>query len=199
MPWPRSGSGGRPGPPLPFHNPSFCDSFPSALALGSNSFLPVCRRFRRRWLALPQLHFPSTFPILPSKSAGPTCPFCSATNEAILACIRSLMTSSFLATRSRADSPWRYLASSCSALLWYQRACDLVSGQTSTGHLGHQCSHAPGRPILHLVFVLPQTSAGKMFRPLALNDHATCSLLASNARPAFFGHLLCDRATLLCR
>src|SRR5512133_1303560 len=33
----------------------------------------------------------------------------------------------------------------------YQRACDLVSGQASTGHLGHQCSHAPGRPNLHLV------------------------------------------------
>ena len=33
----------------------------------------------------------------------------------------------------------------------YQRACDLISGQASTGHLGHQCSHAPGRPGLHLV------------------------------------------------
>jgi len=33
----------------------------------------------------------------------------------------------------------------------YQRACDLVTGQASMGHLGHQCSHAPGRPILHLV------------------------------------------------
>src|ERR1700687_521641 len=32
----------------------------------------------------------------------------------------------------------------------YQRACDLISGQASTGHPGHQCSHAPGRPILHL-------------------------------------------------
>src|SRR6202011_4072052 len=32
----------------------------------------------------------------------------------------------------------------------YQRACDLINGQASTGHLGHQCSHAPGRPILHL-------------------------------------------------
>jgi len=32
-----------------------------------------------------------------------------------------------------------------------QRACDLISGQTSAGHLGHQCSRAPGRPILHLV------------------------------------------------
>jgi len=51
------------------------------------------------------------------------------------------------------------------------------------GHLGHQCSHVPGRPILHLVFILSQTSAGKMFRRLALNDHATCSLLASNVRP----------------
>ena len=33
----------------------------------------------------------------------------------------------------------------------YQRACDLISGSASTGHWGHQCSHAPGRPILHLV------------------------------------------------
>jgi hypothetical protein len=32
----------------------------------------------------------------------------------------------------------------------YQRACDLINGQASTGHPGHQCSHAPGRPILHL-------------------------------------------------
>ena len=27
----------------------------------------------------------------------------------------------------------------------YQRACDLVSGQASTGHSGHQCSHAQDR------------------------------------------------------
>src|SRR5215472_3102951 len=33
----------------------------------------------------------------------------------------------------------------------YQRACDLITGKASRGHLGHQCSHAPGRPILHLV------------------------------------------------
>jgi hypothetical protein len=32
----------------------------------------------------------------------------------------------------------------------YQRACDLVNGQASTGHPGNQCSHAPGRPNLHL-------------------------------------------------
>jgi hypothetical protein len=33
----------------------------------------------------------------------------------------------------------------------YQRAYDLINGQASTGHSGHQCSHAPGRPNLHLV------------------------------------------------
>src|SRR6202161_1399667 len=33
----------------------------------------------------------------------------------------------------------------------YQRACDLINGQASTGHLGHQYSHAPGRPNLHFV------------------------------------------------
>src|SRR3984893_14052487 len=32
----------------------------------------------------------------------------------------------------------------------YQRACVLINGQASTGHQGHQCSHAPERPILHL-------------------------------------------------
>jgi hypothetical protein len=32
-----------------------------------------------------------------------------------------------------------------------QRAGDLISGQASVGHSGHQCSQAPGRPILHLV------------------------------------------------
>ncbi|HEY2427122.1 MAG TPA: hypothetical protein VGI09_14570, partial [Pseudolabrys sp.] len=32
----------------------------------------------------------------------------------------------------------------------YQRACDLVNGQASTGHLGHQYAHALGRPNLHL-------------------------------------------------
>jgi hypothetical protein len=42
----------------------------------------------------------------------------------------------------------------------YQRACVLISGQASTGHSGHQCSHAPGRPILHLFLFLSQTSAG---------------------------------------
>ena len=33
----------------------------------------------------------------------------------------------------------------------YQRACVLVHGQASTGHLGHLYSHALGKPNLHLV------------------------------------------------
>jgi len=33
----------------------------------------------------------------------------------------------------------------------YQRACELISGQALAGHIGHQCSQAPGRPNLHLV------------------------------------------------
>jgi len=33
----------------------------------------------------------------------------------------------------------------------YQRAGELISGKASTGHVGHQCSHALGRPNLHLV------------------------------------------------
>jgi hypothetical protein len=33
----------------------------------------------------------------------------------------------------------------------YQRECELISGLASRGHLGHQCSHAPGRPNLHFV------------------------------------------------
>jgi hypothetical protein len=30
------------------------------------------------------------------------------------------------------------------------------------GHLSHQCSHAPGRPILHRRLILSQTLAGKL-------------------------------------
>src|SRR5262249_19545428 len=55
------------------------------------------------------------------------------------------------------------------------------------GHLGHQCSHAPGRPILHLVFILSQTSADKTFRRLALRsrslnpDCLECSTMSQDA------------------
>src|SRR5258705_13849361 len=41
--------------------------------------------------------------------------------------------------------------SMCSGPSWYQRACVLINGQVSTDHSGHQCSHALGRPNLHLV------------------------------------------------
>ena len=51
--------------------------------------------------------------------------------------------------------------SMCSGHHGYQRACDLISGETSSGLSGHQCSHAPGRPILHRRLILSQTSAGK--------------------------------------
>ena len=41
-----------------------------------------------------------------------------------------------------------------------KRACDLITGQASADHLGHQCSQAPGKtdPPSHLI--LSQTSAG---------------------------------------
>src|SRR5262249_13613258 len=69
----------------------------------------------------------------------------------------------------------------------YQRACGLISGQASTGHLGHQCSNAPGSPFLHLVFIVSQTSAGKTFRRLALRsrglnpDCLECSTMSQDA------------------
>ena len=68
--------------------------------------------------------------------------------------------------------------------LWLMRSCINVSGfrlehivlraimnisahaillpdKPRGGCLGHQCSHAPGRPILHCCLILSQTSAGK--------------------------------------
>jgi len=37
----------------------------------------------------------------------------------------------------------------------------LLPAKPRAGYLGHQCSHAPGRPILHRRLILSQTSAGK--------------------------------------
>src|SRR6516164_7183574 len=62
-----------------------------------------------------------------------------------------------------------------------------LADRPQRGHLGHQCSHAPGRPILHLVFILSQTSAGKTFRQLALRsrdlnlDCLECSTMSQDA------------------
>jgi len=43
------------------------------------------------------------------------------------------------------------------------RACDLISGQASTSHSGHQCSQAPGRTDPPSLLILSQTSAGNVF------------------------------------
>jgi len=39
-----------------------------------------------------------------------------------------------------------------------------LADRPRTGHSGHQCSHAPGRPILHRRLILSQTSAGSGHR-----------------------------------
>jgi len=47
-----------------------------------------------------------------------------------------------------------------------------LTDRPQRGHVGHQCSHAPGRPILHRRLILSQTSAGKGI------DYVTDGLLA---------------------
>src|ERR1700730_5869763 len=59
----------------------------------------------------------------------------------------------------------------------YQRACDLIVGQTSMGQLGHQCSHAPGRPILHLFL-----SSRRPRRVTGIGSGITSSLFLSMCR-----------------
>src|SRR5262249_31507855 len=65
------------------------------------------------------------------------------------------------------------------------------------GHLGLQCSPAPGRPILHLVFIFSQTSAGKTFRRLALRSRGLnpncleCSIMSQDA-PSNASELVCE-------
>src|SRR5436305_9435076 len=71
-----------------------------------------------------------------------------------------------------------YPASAWSAVL---RAIMDISAYASgladrrrTGHLGHQCSYAPGRPIVHRL-ILSQTSAGN-----------PCASAVLRSKPAFF-------------
>src|SRR5262249_8843366 len=73
-----------------------------------------------------------------------------------------------------------------------QRACELFSGQASAGHLGHQGSHAPGRPDLHLVSSSRkprQAISGRLhhgafpFRPGDQTAWAVAIALASKPRP----------------
>src|ERR1700752_2580768 len=61
----------------------------------------------------------------------------------------------------------------------YQRAGELISGKASMGHVGHQCSHAPGRPNLHLVSA---SRRPRRVTELLAKLHAACSLLISNGR-----------------
>src|ERR1700747_3636380 len=61
------------------------------------------------------------------------------------------------------------------------------------GYLGHQCSHAPGRPDLHLV---SSSRRPRRATKLFSNAHAAWSLLASKVRlPAKTPHAM--RASLL--
>src|SRR5262245_22856843 len=94
------------------------------------------------------------------------------------------MPRSRVAYRSAANDPnvWSGRALQEDFSEWHVRSCINVSGlclepfvpraimdisapaislavRPQWGHLGHQCSHAPGRPILHLV-IFSQTSAG---------------------------------------
>src|ERR1700748_445697 len=64
----------------------------------------------------------------------------------------------------------------------YQRACDLISGQASSGPLGSPVFACAGKtePPSRLIF--SQTLAGKITRLFA-NDEATWSLCASKSRP----------------
>jgi hypothetical protein len=59
------------------------------------------------------------------------------------------------------------------------------------GYSGHQCSHAPGRPILHRRLILSQTSAGKGIEIdyvidslLALRFLCSCLAAVPSSRPA---------------
>jgi hypothetical protein len=63
-----------------------------------------------------------------------------------------------------------------------------LANRPRAGHGGYQCSHAPGRPILHLAFILSQTSAGWISRcRLATLPHlflCSCRVAVPSPRPA---------------
>jgi len=63
----------------------------------------------------------------------------------------------------------------------YQRA-GVISGKASTDHLGHQCSHAPGRPNLHLISSSRRPRrVTRLFRMLTRSE--ACSLQRCGFRP----------------
>src|SRR5215471_17962140 len=57
-------------------------------------------------------------------------------------------------------SAWSVL---CSGPSWDQRACDLISGQASTGPFGSPVFACAGKTDLHRRLILSQTSAGRLF------------------------------------
>src|ERR1700736_2591115 len=66
----------------------------------------------------------------------------------------------------------------------YQRACDLINGQASTGHPGHQCSHWPGRPILHLYLSSPTPRLETIDRVAASLAPHTAQFVCSSRGPS---------------
>jgi hypothetical protein len=65
----------------------------------------------------------------------------------------------------------------------YQRACDLINGQASTGHLGHQCAHALGRPNLHLVSSSRRPRLETVDRVMSSLSPHIAQFLCSSQRP----------------
>src|SRR5947207_1785246 len=82
-------------------------------------------------------------------------------------------------------SDWSVL---CSGPSW-------ISARIRTGHPGHRCSHAPGRPILSRRLILSQTSAG-MLRSRAMAE-AFRNLRAAQRKAAPKGDRFLTRLLLL--
>src|ERR1700726_5160415 len=54
-----------------------------------------------------------------------------------------------------------------------------LADRPRVGHSGHQCSHALGRPILHLISILSQTSTGNRLWGYVLADSLSVQFLCS--------------------
>src|SRR6266702_8941165 len=80
--------------------------------------------------------------------------------------------------------------------IWLRAIMDIsaraisLADRPRTGHLGHQCSHAPGRPILHRCLILSQTSAGMLVTSSIVPHFApflflgSCRAVVPSSRPA---------------
>ena len=75
----------------------------------------------------------------------------------------------------------------------YQRAGDVISRQASTSRSGHQCSHAPGRPIFHCRLLLSQTLAGKLSYVIDSSSFCAVPLFVPGGR-SFVPACVCRRA-----